>query len=107
MSDDRCGAAGGRGRCQFQAGHGGLHTLVWPSGDRMVLRTWSGQDDENDNALDYPYPAPVLALPWAPDCPKVELRATLRADRDPIIAVLFPLGLCGRPRQVSLIALAA
>jgi hypothetical protein len=73
MSDDRCGEVGDGGRCQFQAGHGGLHTLVWPSGDRMVLRTWSGPNDENDAALDYPYPAPVKALPWAPGCPKVDL----------------------------------
>ncbi len=40
----------------------------------MVLRTWSGPDDENDDALDYPYPAAVKALPWAPDCPKIEWR---------------------------------
>jgi hypothetical protein len=87
MSDDRCGEVGGRGRCQFHAGHRGLHTLVWPSGDRMVLRTWYvGAEDENDDALDYPYPAPVLALPWARDCPKVELPATPMAARDPIIA---------------------
>jgi hypothetical protein len=56
MRHDRCGKVSGRGRCQFLAEHGGLHTLVWPSGDHMVLRTWSGPDDENDDALDYPYP---------------------------------------------------
>jgi hypothetical protein len=74
MGHDRCGKVSGRGRCQFLAEHGGLHTLVWPSGDHMVLRTWSGPDDENDEALDYPYPAAVKALPWAPDCPKIEWR---------------------------------
>jgi hypothetical protein len=73
VSDDR-GEVGDRGRCQFQADHGGLHTLVWPSDDRMVLRTWSGPDDENDDALDYPYPAPVKAhCGGAPGCPKVDL----------------------------------
>ena len=74
MSDDRCGEVAGRGRCQCQAGHGGLHTHVWPPRNQKVFATWSGPDDENDDALHYPYPAPVKALPWAPGCPKVEMR---------------------------------
>ncbi len=55
----------------MRADHVGPHVLIWQSapGGILAQRTWSGPSDQNDIAIDYPFSAAVLALPWAPGMP--------------------------------------
>ena len=45
--------------------------LIWQSapGGMLARRTRSGPDDQNDTAIDFPFSADVMRLPWAPGMP--------------------------------------